>query len=102
MPAASALGAATRRRRNGRSCSTRWPAPIAGPCRPSSSWLGSDRGDTMLAVVLTLLALAGGSIATFFIMDGPRRRAIELRRRLEEERELIRQDRWDYEDRARR
>jgi Meiotically up-regulated gene 113 len=56
----------------------------------------------MLALVLTLLALAGGSIATFFIMDGRRRRAMELRGRLEEERELVRQDHWDNEDRARR
>lgn len=56
----------------------------------------------MLALVLTVLALAGGSIVTFFIMDGPRRRATELRRRLEEERESVRQDRWDNEDRARR
>ena len=56
----------------------------------------------MLAAVLTILGLAGGVAGTFFIMDAPRRRAVELRRRLEHELDAARHERDDNADRARR
>jgi len=56
----------------------------------------------MLAALLALLGLAGGTAATFFIMDAPRRRAAELQRRLDRELDDGRLDRRDNEDRARR
>lgn len=56
----------------------------------------------MLAVVLTVLALAGGVAGTFFIMDAPRRRAAELRRRLDDELDRARRAFEDNEERARR
>src|SRR4051794_36815129 len=36
----------------------------------------------MLAALLALLGLAGGSAVTFFVMDGPRRPAAAVRRRV--------------------
>src|SRR4051794_11918666 len=56
----------------------------------------------MLAAVLALLGLFGGTAGTFFIMDGPRRRATELRRRLNHELDEVERDRRNNEDRARR
>ena len=44
----------------------------------------------MITVVLTMLALIGGVAVTFFVMDAPRRRAKELKLRLDEEEEILR------------
>src|SRR5262249_18374382 len=56
----------------------------------------------MWTIALTVLALAGGVAATFFIMDAPRRRANDLQRRLREELNEVHQERDENEDRARR
>src|SRR5438105_749263 len=56
----------------------------------------------MLAAVLTLLALAGGVSVTFFVMDAPRRRAVALGRRLDEELDAARRAYDENEERARR
>src|SRR6266545_901210 len=55
----------------------------------------------MFAVVLILLALAGGCAATYFLMDAPRRRATERLARLEEGWSELDDDRirFDEEDR---
>jgi hypothetical protein len=55
----------------------------------------------MLAAVLTLLALAGGTAVTFFVMDAPRRRAIELRRQLDGEKFAAERERRDNADQSR-
>lgn len=49
----------------------------------------------MLAAVLSLLSLAGGASVTFFIMDAPRRRAVELRRRLDDDLDAAERERRD-------
>jgi len=56
----------------------------------------------MLAAILSILALAGGALVTFFIMDAPRRSALVLRRRLNEESERLRQAQEDHEARSKR
>ena len=56
----------------------------------------------MLAVVLSVLGLAGGVAITYFAMDAPRRRAAELRRRLDDELDRARRAHDDNEDRASR
>jgi T5orf172 domain len=56
----------------------------------------------MLAAVLALLGLMGGAAGTFFIMDAPRRRTAELRRRLNHELDDVERARRDNEDRASR
>jgi hypothetical protein len=55
----------------------------------------------MFAVVLILLALAGGSVATYFLMDAPRRRAQERLAELEQGWRELDDDRirFDEEDR---
>jgi hypothetical protein len=52
----------------------------------------------MLAFVLTILALAGGVSVTFFVMDSPRRQAQALRRRLDEEHDLLRREQRENDE----
>lgn len=47
----------------------------------------------MIPVVITVVALAGGCVATYFIMDGPRRRAVERLAKLDRKLRDVEQDR---------
>jgi hypothetical protein len=56
----------------------------------------------MAAVVLILLALVGGSVATYFAMDAPRRRAEERLARLEADRADLEHDREAHLEQSRK
>lgn len=55
----------------------------------------------MLAAFLVIVALIGGSVATYFIMDAPRRRAVELRTALERDRQDLDEKRERFNEEAR-
>jgi len=56
----------------------------------------------MLVAIISFLALIGGAAVTFFIMDGPRRRNQELSRVLHQERDVVRREQYEMDDRARK
>ena len=56
----------------------------------------------MFAVALMLLALAGGAAATYFVMDAPRRQAVERAAAVARDRRRLDADRERHEDEVRR
>lgn len=56
----------------------------------------------MVAFVLTLLALAGGCTGTYFVMDAPRRKAVERHAKLDRRQRELDVEQGRLEERARR
>ena len=56
----------------------------------------------MVALVLTLLALVGGCTATYFVMDAPRRKAVERLAKLDRRQRELDVEQGRLEERARR